>query len=252
MKTSYSKEFYDEMEDTNLASARVVVPIVINLVNPKSVVDVGCGVGLWLKVFSENGINEVTGIDGEWVDKKRLAIPETSFIRKNLEETTTIDKRADLVMCLEVAEHLDASKASQLVNSLAHIAPVVLFSAAIPLQGGSHHVNEQWPDYWARIFEKKGYIPVDCIRRKIWSDSRVSFFYAQNILIYVDKKKLTEYPKLKKEVEAGYNEALPFVHPQMYLYYAERWRLLVPFFGKFPPRLLHIAKQFLGTFKKKL
>lgn len=248
--TSYSKEFYNEMEDTNLVSARVVVPLVIDLVNPKSVIDIGCGTGLWLKAFSENGVREITGIDGSWVDKKMLVIPEQAFVSKDLEQPLNIDKKADLVVCLEVAEHLDSTKSEQLISSLVEMAPVVLFSAAIPFQGGAHHVNEQWPDYWAKIFKEKGYIPVDCLRRKIWGDNRVSFFYAQNILIYVDKNKLDKYQKLKKEVEAGHHEALPFVHPHMYLYYAERWRLIVPFLGKFPPKLLHAVKRILGKLRR--
>lgn len=240
------------MEDTNLISARVVVPLVIELVSPKSVIDVGCGTGLWLKAFSENGIREITGIDGSWVDKKMLVIPGQAFISKDLEQPLNIGKKADLAVCLEVAEHLNSTKSEQLISSLVEVAPVILFSAAIPFQGGAHHVNEQWPDYWAKIFKEKGYIPVDCLRRKIWDDNRVSFFYAQNILIYVDKKKINEYQKLKKEVEAGYNEALSLVHPHMYLYYAERWRLVVPFLGKLPPKLLHAIKRFLGQFRRKL
>ena len=250
--TSYSKEFYNEMEDTNLVSARVVIPLVIDLVNPKSVIDIGCGTGLWLKAFNENGIKEITGIDGNWVDKKMLVIPEQAFTPRDLEQPLNIGKKADLAVCLEVAEHLDSSKSEQLVGSLVEMAPVIFFSAAIPFQGGAHHVNEQWPDYWSKIFRKNGYVPVDCLRRKIWNDGRVSFFYAQNILIYVNKNKLTEYQKLKREIEAGYNEALPFVHPHMYLYYSERWHLVVPFLVKINPRLLHMAKRFLGKLRKKL
>jgi hypothetical protein len=54
-------------------------------------------------------------------------------------------------------------------DSLVSRGPVIVFSAAIPYQGGTNHTNEQWPEYWARHFSAKGYVPVDCVRRQICS-----------------------------------------------------------------------------------
>jgi SAM-dependent methyltransferase len=249
-KVSYSEGFFDEMTDTNLASARATVPHVMRLVAPASVADIGCGEGLWLKAFGEAGVTELLGVDGEWVEKSRLQIPEHSFTVADLEEKISLHKIYDLAVCLEVAEHLPASSADALVETLTAAAPVLLFSAAIPLQGGSHHVNEQWPAYWAQKFAARGYVPVDAVRRHIWDDAHVSFFYAQNILLYVKESELARYPLLQKEIADGHDVALPLVHPFMYLYYAERWRSIVPFLGKFPPGVLHAAKRLLGRLKK--
>lgn len=246
MKVSYSERFFDEMEDKNLASARAVAPLVLGLVPAKSIVDIGCGRGLWLKAFIESGVVEVQGYDGDYVDRAKLTFPKERFKSVDLEEPLSFGRTYDLAVCLEVAEHLPAHKADILVQNLVNAAPVVLFSAAIPGQQGSHHINEQWPDYWAQKFKVHGYVPVDAIRRHVWDSEEVSFFYKQNILIYIKESVLSGYPRLEEEVHMGHNKALSLVHPHMYLYYAERWRMVVPFLAKLPVGLLHAAKRLLA------
>lgn len=245
MSARYNNFFYEELRDGSLSSARAIIPLVMEFVNPKSVIDVGCGIGTWLSVFRENGVKDITGVDGSWVDKKLLLIPEKKFFAQNIEEPFSLNAKADMAVCIEVAEHIPEQFAPRLIEVLASAAPVILFSAAIPLQGGACHVNEQWPDYWALLFEQYDYIPVDCLRRKIWNDKRVSFFYAQNLLIYVSRDALSRYPKLVAEVVAGNSKALPLVHPYKYLYFGERWELIVPFLGKIPPSILHKVKKIL-------
>ncbi|OGG73575.1 hypothetical protein A3H74_03390 [Candidatus Kaiserbacteria bacterium RIFCSPLOWO2_02_FULL_51_13] len=245
MTTSYSQTFFDEMDEPNFVSARVVAPLVAGLVHPKSVVDIGCGRGLWLKAFLEQGIADVEGYDGDYVEREKLAFPKEHFHAVDLEKPITLERTFDLAVCLEVGEHLSDSISDTLVETLTASAPVVLFSAAIPLQGGSRHINEQWPEYWEKKFTTNGFVPVDALRRHIWGDSRVSFFYQQNILLYVRKDALQGYPKLVEEIHSGHGKALSLAHPQKYLYYAERWRLMVPFLSVLPPNVLHIGKRLL-------
>lgn len=76
----------------------------------------------------------------------------------------------DLAVSLQVAEHLPPSSAKGFIDSLAKLAPVVLFSAAIPLQAGAEHLNEQWPEYWAALFKTHDYLPIDCIRGRMSGD----------------------------------------------------------------------------------
>jgi SAM-dependent methyltransferase len=250
MNSPYSKEFYGQMEDKNLISAREVVPFVLEYVQPKSVVDVGCGTGLWLKAFQENGVNEVTGIDGDWVKDEMLVIDKKSFISKNLEEHLHLDRTYDLAVSLEVAEHLEASKSDVMVDNLTSLSDVILFSAAIPLQGGIHHVNEQWPEYWDKKFRAKGYVPVDCIRRKIWDNEIVSYFYAQNIIIYVKEDSLGQYPKFEEEIKNGNDKTLALVHPKRYLEAVERYYLLIPTLGLIPSWIKRLGLKTLRLFKK--
>ncbi len=244
-EVSYSTDFFDDMEGGNLSSARTVVPIVLSLCNAKSVVDIGCGEALWLKAFTEAGVKDIHGVDGSWVEKNRLHIPPEYFTVADLEKPVVLDKRYDLAVCLEVAEHLAASAADTLVESLTSAAPVILFSAAIPLQGGTHHINEQWPAYWAEKFAARGFVPVDAIRWHIWDDARVTIFYQQNLLMYVKESELAHYPRLQAEIEHGHGKALSLVHPFLFTYYGERWRSIVPLLGKLPPSLLHTIKRLL-------
>lgn len=232
-----------------MASARAVVPLVLDLISPKSVVDIGCGVGTWLSVFAEHDI-AITGIDGEWIQPEQLHIPSEHFISKeDLTKLEGLALHADLTTCLEVGEHLPGHAAAGLVATLTAIAPVVLFGAAIPLQGGTHHVNEQWPAYWAAHFKKHGYVPVDCIRRHVWLDERIEYWYAQNTFIYVREDMLPHYPKLQKEIAAGFGTSLPLVHPKKFLYVAERYKLFEPFVKLLPGSLVRASKRILSAIR---
>lgn len=244
-EASYGKEFFDEMEEPNLASARAVVPIVLTFVTSRSVVDIGCGRGLWLKAFMEQGIKEVAGYDGDYVDREKLAFPSEYFHAVDLEKPVSFSQQFDLAVSLEVGEHLPSSAADVFVETLTKAAPLILFSAAIPLQGGSRHINEQWPGYWEKKFAAHGYVPVDAIRRHIWGNSQISFFYQQNILFFVRKESLSKHPKLEEEIRTGHGKALPLVHPHLFTYYSERWRLVVPILGRIPPGVLHATKRLL-------
>jgi Methyltransferase domain len=151
----------------------------------KSVVDVGCATGAWLSVVREHGIDDFLGIDGAYIDPATLVIPRDRFLAHDLEKPIGLDRRFDLALSLETAEHLSPLAAPSFVASLAGLAPVVLFSAAIPKQGGVHHVNEQWPEYWADLFAEHGYRPLDVIRTAVWNERDVAYPYAQNTFLYV-------------------------------------------------------------------
>jgi SAM-dependent methyltransferase len=211
----YDREFYQRIREASRRSAHVVVPILMDWVRPQSVVDVGCGSGAWLAVFREHGVPHVLGIDGQWLDLKLLEIPEACFLRRDLEAPIKMKGDFDLVMSLEVAEHLPGETADAFVESLTSLGPVVLFSAAIPQQGGQHHVNEQWPDYWTRRFAVRGYAPLDCLRARIWNDPDVEWYYAQNMLLFVRQEHLRNTPRLSALGE-GAQSPLPLVHPGLY------------------------------------
>ncbi|MEG4092162.1 methyltransferase domain-containing protein [Microcoleus sp. Pol12B4] len=212
----YSKEFYKSLLTGSQQSAREIIPLFMEMVQPKSVVDVGCGTGGWLAVFKELGIQDYLGIDGEYVDLKMLQIPQENFLAFDLKQPLPIDKKFDLVVSLEVAEHLPFEVAEMFVNSLTRLGEVVLFSAAIPFQGGVNHINEQWPDYWVNIFQKQGYAVADCLRKKIWNNPKVEFWYAQNILVFAQQSCLEKYPLLAKEVRETTIDRLAIVHPTAY------------------------------------
>lgn len=178
----YDPKFYRELASSQ-ESAREILPLVLDVVKPASVIDIGCGTGNWLAIARELGVGEVLGIDGPWV-KAQLAIPAEKFIEHDLSTPLRLDRRFDLALSLEVAEHLPGSAAETFVRSVCDTADVVLFSAAIPGQGGRHHMNEQWPAYWAELFQRFGYCCYDFVRPRIWNNPRVTWHYAQNALLF--------------------------------------------------------------------
>jgi SAM-dependent methyltransferase len=219
----YTSKFFERIADGSRRSAREIVPLVLKLVQPRHVVDVGCGLGTWLSVCREYGIDEVFGVDGDYVDKSKLEIPEDRFLSFDLRKSLRVDKQFDLVLSLEVAEHLPGECAETFIDSLTRLGPVVLFSAAIPFQGGTEHVNEQWPDYWVERFRTKGYVVVDCIRKQIWQNDYVEDWYAQNTLMFIREDHLENHPLLKRESENTVASQLSIVHPKRYLKEIE-WR----------------------------
>ena len=192
-------------------------PLVLDLIPARSVVDIGCGVGSWLATFAANGVTDFHGFDGAHINSAFLQIPSERFTSADLTQPLSISRRYDLALSLEVAEHLDPEVADRHIDQLTRLAPVVLFSAAIPGQGGMHHVNEQWPEYWAARFAALHYRAVDALRPQLARFStKVEFWYAQNILLYVEESVLSNYPKLSSLVLATHADSLAWVHPAAY------------------------------------
>jgi len=213
----YQSEYYSALQIGSRKSAEVIVPIVMEFVSPKSVADVGCGVGTWLSVFQEKGVTDIKGIDGDYVDRNMLLIPPECFIPCDLNKRFELGREFELVISLEVAEHLPAESAVSFVEFLTSLGPVVLFSAAIPRQGGEHHINEQWPMYWITKFSDQGYVPFDVIRPLVWDNPEVEYWYAQNVLLFVAQRCLNNYPRLLDIHQNHRITPLNLVHPRKYI-----------------------------------
>jgi hypothetical protein len=196
-----------------------VVPLVQKMLRVTSVCDIGCGIGTWLQCWRENGVRDVLGIDGDYVDRQQLMIPPSQFRATDLRQSVRCDRRFDLAMSLEVAEHLPADRAVGFVADLTALAPVVLFSAAVPGQGGTNHINEQWQDYWTGVFKEAGFAMIDAIRPKIWNDPRVESWYRQNTLIFCRQDLVSEYPGLTRET----CKPISIVHPEEFARRTEKF-----------------------------
>jgi len=189
---------------------------VLQLVRASSVIDIGCGDGSWLALFRKHGVAKVLGVDGKYVDRDLLQIPMECFQAVDLTKPFGFGTTFDLAISLEVAEHLPAGCAAVFVECLTKLAPVVLFSAAIPFQGGEHHVNEQWPDRWVELFEGNGYFAVDCIRKQVWTNEAVEWWYAQNTLLFAQAALVETNAALKAAYEQTNLNQLCVVHPRLY------------------------------------
>jgi SAM-dependent methyltransferase len=187
-----------------LDGPRVVLSLVFEKWKPKSLLDVGCGIGNWGKAAMDLGVPDVAGIDGIAIAKEILMLPEQCFQTHDLTNPWSLGRKFDTVICLEVAEHLDEKHAVTLVKSLAAHGDSILFSAACPGQKGRHHVNCQWPKYWQALFNSEGFSCDDSLRWAIWNDPRVEACYRQNVFYAV-----------KDRENAGREERImPVLHPE--------------------------------------
>jgi SAM-dependent methyltransferase len=244
--TVYDREFFDSISAGSLTSARTVLPMVMDLVGPPaSVVDVGCGTGAWLRAFSEAGIDDYLGIDGGYVRVEQLDIPPDRFRAMDLTRPISLERRYDLVLCLEVGEHIPPSDADGLVRSLTALGDTVLFSAAIPYQGGPEHVNEQWPEYWAEKFRTRGFAALDPFRDRLWLEDQVEPWFAQNLVLYVADARVANERRLADELARSGTTLRSLVHPRLYVRkarYAARWLALTDNrLGRLAKRLLRRA-----------
>ena len=183
MVSEYSSSFYEQLNNSSLESAKEIVPLLLELFSPQSVVDMGCGLGQFLSVFRDCGMRDILGVEGEWVKEVLNPLPDWLLVH-NLEEPLVLKKSYDLVLCLEVAEHLDYKFSETLVQSLTKASSRIVFSAAIPGQGGTGHINLQSPEYWARKFADYGFFLEHDLRSRIWKNSKIAPWYRQNLLIY--------------------------------------------------------------------
>lgn len=202
---TYDERFFAQNIEPSLRAARTILPGVLKTIRPQSVIDIGCAQGAWLSVAKAEGC-DIHGIDG-FAPEGDLLIDPSEFEKRDL--TAGVDCFYDLAMCLEVAEHLPESSARALVTGLTQ-ARFVLFSAAIPRQGGMNHINEQWQTYWAALFAEHGYEGSCDVRWANWTDESIDPYYLSNITVYAKPDDL---------FARGYSSGVvDVVHPRMWEY----------------------------------
>lgn len=212
---SYDNSFFDFQRMQSYKSASIILPFVNQWIRPNSVIDVGCGVGAWLKATEALHINTITGLDGDYVPADKLLISKDQFIATDLEKEIKVNRKYDLAICLEVAEHLSSKRAAPFIAELCELSDTILFSAAVPGQEGTLHINEQYPDYWTGLFEKNNYTCFDCLRPVIWKNAAIEFWYKQNIMLFVSNKAIDKYPVLKTLPTFNGNN---IIHPDLLAY----------------------------------
>jgi len=216
-KNLYNNQFYQNQKYISLQSASEILPVILNIL-PKiqSAVDFGCGHGAWLKVLKDLGVNEIIGYDGNWVNEKDLLIPIENFQKTDLKSLFCFDRRYDLAISIEVAEHLPENSAELFIQTLIKSSDIILFSAAIPGQGGTNHANEQWQSYWFKLFQKKGYTGLE-IRHLFWSNIKINVYHRQNIFLYVKNDTLSKFEYLQKNIIDQSALLIDIVHPELHL-----------------------------------
>ncbi|WP_050807151.1 bifunctional 2-polyprenyl-6-hydroxyphenol methylase/3-demethylubiquinol 3-O-methyltransferase UbiG, partial [Acidiphilium sp. PM] len=223
--TLYDRSFFDAQSFGSLRSAHAALSELLRHYQPQSVLDVGCGVGAWLRAAGDLGIPDRLGVDGDYVDRSALMVPESLFLSRDLAQPGLAKAvaahrpppgRFDLVMCLEVAEHLPFERSASLVDDICRLGDLVLFSAAIPFQHGTGHVNEQWPEFWAIHFRARGYACFDLLRTALWAHPDTDWWYAQNLLVFA-REGSAAHDQMTAGAAAIRDHALALVHPKAWL-----------------------------------
>lgn len=196
---------YDHNRNTHsLEGAAAALSTILGSNRPESLLDVGCGAGTWLRAAMELGIANVLGVDGIVLDQGRLQVASTLIERLDLSKPFDLGRRFDVVLCLEVAEHLPAASSDDFISSIVSHSDSILFSAACPGQPGQHHVNCQWPAYWQSVFNNNGFACDDNIRWQIWDNSRIEPWYRQNIFwAHREPENAGREPRLKAVIHPG-------------------------------------------------
>jgi SAM-dependent methyltransferase len=184
---TYDPAFFEYINQGSTRSAKRIVPLLIEMASPRSVLDVGCGAGAWLQQWGALDFPDWVGVDGDYVDTDNLLIPADHFHRHDLSRPFSLRRRFDLVCSFEVAEHIAADCAETFVDSLVAHGDVIAFSAATPGQGGEFHVNEQPYDYWRTKFLARGYQCFDALRPLIAGEAEIEPWYRYNILIFANE-----------------------------------------------------------------
>jgi len=239
----YDQDFFEELEDGSYLSAKKILPIVQSIFNPSSVVDIGCGVGYWLEVWkSDLKVDDIMGVEGPYMTEKLFRIDLKYLKTADLKLPLHLNRKYDLVMSMEVAEHIPENCADIFINNLVNAGDIILFSAAIIGQLGTYHINEQMPEYWAKKFMAHDYIPVDFIRPKIWNDKEIQYWYRQNTLLFIKRSILNNFPQLKFAAEATDPDFLVRIHPEKYFAYVDEDNELQTFKGFMKFKLYHLKK----------
>lgn len=220
------KSHHDEME-SRCYSNQLLAAEISKILSPRSVLDVGCGIGLLMSFMKRNGVL-VSGIDGHWLKDEDLICDPKDYMRHDLESKLQLDKKFDVCTSIEVAEHLDPSRAISFVEDLTTLSDAIVFSAAISGQGGKGHKNEQWQEYWVNIFLKKGYELYDPFRAKFRSDEKVLPWFQQNVLLFLKAGHKLENKLAKFKVpSSSANMILPTYHKKILNRLRKRHKLLL-------------------------
>jgi hypothetical protein len=203
-------------EARNARCAARILDIVLSHYRPASALDVGCGLGTWLRTLRARGVTDLEGVEGPWLDAGLATDPDLPIQKLDLENGFELGRRFELAICIEVAEHLSSAAAASFVASLLRHAPVVLFSAAVPHQGGHHHVNEQYLPYWLDLFGRAGARPLDVIRPQIWDEPDMFVWLRQNLVLFATDAALAAHPRLTAALQAARQPPPSMIHPDLY------------------------------------
>lgn len=232
------------------SSAEVCLEQMQKLAEMRSVLDVGCGDGRWLQKARELGAASVSGVDGPWTDLDALMVGRDDFEVHDLSKPIDLDRRFDLVISLEVAEHLLPESSGTFIDTLTRHGDLIVFSAAIPYQGGYRHINERWQSAWTEMFDRRGYAVFDLLRHKLWDRQDVHYWYKQNILVYARRERADLIRSIEAFIESEKISQLPLdiVTPERFVNAAAYTQIAFrPLLRELPRQTIRKVRSVLGA-----
>ena len=205
----YSKEFYQKHEKGAILSAENILSFLYDYLKFDSIIDFGCGIGCWIAVAKRLFNTKILGID--FHNCTELIIEKNDYISADLTKPLSVACSFDLVLSLEVAEHIAEVNSSVFLDNICSAGNQILFSAAFPGQGGTGHVNEKSLSYWVKQFLNRGYLALDVIRPHFWDCEDIDIWYRNNCILFIKESIFHEISTLFIKAPT----IIDIIHPKM-------------------------------------
>lgn len=193
----------------NLFLDEPFIRAVIDLLAPQSILDLGCGSGVYPLLYRYLGASDVLGVDG--IEPEATVLDAAHYVKADLQQPFDAGRRFDLVVCLEVLEHLQPEATSVMLDTIArHVkdGACILFSMAEPGQPGHGHINcktmSQVLDLWA----ERGWFPDGNLTLGLRAVASMSWFGRNTLL-------------LRRREEAGASARLKRIGQMPFVWYGQ-------------------------------
>lgn len=180
-RSYFSGDEFLENDYSSMASA------IVELFRPNSVVEFGCGQGYLASELIRRGV-QVVAMDGYATPS--IVNENFTFHRIDLNSDIDLHKliesmpKFSLAVSFEVAEHLDESSSRSFVKAICSRVDAVAFSAAVPEQTGTGHINCKPRRHWKKLFEEEGFYLDDSLRKMFRSYDKIAIWYKLNTLVF--------------------------------------------------------------------
>ena len=132
-----------------------IADVIARDIAPRRVLDAGCAIGLLVETLRSKGI-DATGFDVSSFAIDQVAETLKPFCWKAT-ATDELEERYDLIVCVEVLEHMSKPDAEAAIGNFCRHSDDVLFSSSPLDYREATHVNVHPPEYWAELFGRHGF-----------------------------------------------------------------------------------------------
>jgi hypothetical protein len=154
----YSAAFHKAIESDELPQAVRLANYIQTYIKPYVFYDFGCSTGLYLREVKKR----LPMIESKGFEFSEEAIATAlcpDIIKTDLTVPLFFGKKSNtLGLCLEVLEHIDDSFWREVLTNLTNHCDILIFSAALPGQGGTGHINCRPRIDWIRRFHELGWV----------------------------------------------------------------------------------------------